>query len=754
MEKSSSSAIGESFIDQSPDPDRFSEGFALQRSGEEPERGMERASIRPGGFIVTALAIYTRAMSKTLAVVVALLLPAAAQAQKRVITHEDVWLMHRVGDPALSPDGKQAVFSVTEPSYESAETVSDLWIVPTDGSAEPRRLTSSRGAESGAVFSPDGGSLAFTAKREGDEAEQVYLLPLDGGEARRITNLPSGASSPQFRPDGGALLFQTMLAAGARSVEEHAQLAEREKARKDTARAYDTFPVRFWNFYLDGREPAILVQELDGAAPRVVAVSPLRGSFNPTGGGENLGALWTPDGTGIVFQATANRDRAMYEETEIGLYLVPAAGGSPRRLTPSGASFTSPRFSPDGGALYALESRSSTAKQIYFVTRLARMTGPDWATISIRSDGWDRSVSAFTVSPDSQSLYVEAEDDGSVKIFRFPSAGGAPELVHSPASGGLSGLEAAAGAMVAKHASSTDPGQIVRLDPEKKDFTPLTKFNRDRLAQLHLPAPEHFWFTARNGKRIHSLLVPPPSIEGGKTYPIVVFPHGGPNAMSADQYSLRWNYHLLTSPGYYLLMTNYTGSTGFGEEFTDDIERDVLRGPALEILEAVTEAAKRYPQIDLTRQAAIGASYGGYLMNWLNGTTDQFRCLVNHAGAVNNESQYGVNDGGLSRELRMGAPIWETGKGQWFDQSPIRYTTRWKTPTLVTQGELDYRVPLSESMTTYKLLQRLKVPTRLLLFPDEGHWILKGPNSRRHMDEVLAWLKKYLEGPNAATSQP
>jgi dipeptidyl aminopeptidase/acylaminoacyl peptidase len=224
--------------------------------------------------------------------------------------------------------------------------------------------------------------------------------------------------------------------------------------------------------------------------------------------------------------------------------------------------------------------------------------------------------------------------------------------------------------------------------------------------------------------------------------------------MSADQFSLRWNYHLLTSPGYYLLMTNYTGSTGFGEKFTDDIERDVLRGPAIEILEAIGEAAKKHPQIDLTRQAAIGASYGGYLMNWFNSTTTQFRCLVNHAGAVNNESQYGVNDGGLSRELRMGAPIWETGKGQWFDQSPIRYSTSWKTPMLITQGELDYRVPLSESMTTFKLLQRLKVPARFVLFPDEGHWILKGPNSKRHMEEVLAWLGKYLQEAGGVTLQP
>jgi dipeptidyl aminopeptidase/acylaminoacyl peptidase len=280
--------------------------------------------------------------------------------------------------------------------------------------------------------------------------------------------------------------------------------------------------------------------------------------------------------------------------------------------------------------------------------------------------------------------------------------------VYAPAAGGLSALDAAADVIVAKYSASTDPGQIGRLDPATKKFTVLTQFNRDRLAGIHMPAPEHFWFTAKNGKRIHSVLVPPPLIEAGKRYPLVVNPHGGPNSMSADAFSLRWNYHLLTSPGYYLLMTNYTGSTGFGEKFTDDIERDVLRGPALEILEAIDEAAKKHPEIDLTRQAAIGASYGGYLMNWLNGTTTQFRCLVNHAGAVNNESQYGVNDGGLSRELRMGAPIWDTGKGQWFDQSPIRYSSQWKTPMLITQ---------------------------------------------RHMEEVLGWLGEYLQE-TAATSQP
>lgn len=684
-------------------------------------------------------------MKRAFAVLVLLFATAlAADAQPRVITHEDVWLLHRIGAPALSPDGTVAVFSVTEPSYDSAQTVSDLWIVPADGSAPARRLTSTRGGESGAVFSPDGRTIAFSARRDGDEAEQIYLLPVDGGEARRLTNIPTGASGPQFRPDGKAVLFQTTFNAFASTLDEQKKLADEQKARKDTARIYDSFPVRFWNVWLTKTEPMIGWQELDAKSPTIVRVAPLRGSFDG-GGGETINPTWTPDGKSFVFEANANRDRGMYEATETALYAVPAAGGAPKRITPAGTSYSNPEFAPDGQALYALESRTPTAKQIYFVSRLARLTGPDWSQVAIVTAGWDRAVSGIAVSPDSKSVYVQAEDDGAVKIFRFAATGGAPEVVHAPTSGAVTDLRAAAGAMVGRYSASTDPGQIVRFDPAKKSATPLTSFNKERLAQLYLPKPEHFWFTAKNGKKIHSIIVPPPVVEPGKKYPVIVFPHGGPNSMSTDSFSTRWNSHLLTSPGYYMIMTNYTGSTGFGEKFADDIERDVLRGPALETLEAVTESAKKYPQMDLTRQCAAGASYGGYLTNWYNGTTNQFKCLVTHAGAVNNESQYGLNDGGIDRELRMGVPIWETGKGQWFDQSPIRYAKNWRTPNLITQGEIDYRVPISESMTTFKLLQRLKVPARFVIFPDEGHWILKGPNSRKHMEEVLGWFRKYLD---------
>lgn len=421
-------------------------------------------------------------------------------------------------------------------------------------------------------------------------------------------------------------------------------------------------------------------------------------------------------------------------------------GEEPRRVTPPGAGFTDPAFSPDGKTLVVKHQKDPQGGRLYSLTRLAAIAWPagDSGAPRLLTDVLDRSAGNFTIVSDSSAVVFDAQDAGFTQLFRVPIAGGAAKRLFDVRQGNYGSPADAGGTLIATYGASTQPTEIVRVDTAAGTHTLLTDSNRAVLDALDLPAPEHFWFTAKNGKRIHSVIYFPPGLDRSKKYPLIVMPHGGPNAMDGDAFSVRWNAHLLTSPGYVLLQTNYTGSTGFGEKFADDIERDVLRGPALEILEGAQEAITRYPFIDATRQAAVGASYGGYLMNWFNGHTDQFRCLVIHAGASNNESQYGVNDGGLERELRMGGPVWEA-KGQWLEQSPFRYAAAWKTPALITQGELDFRVPLNESITTFKLLQRQNVPARLVTFPDEGHWILKGENSRRHLAEIHAWLGKYLK---------
>ena len=662
--------------------------------------------------------------------------------EKRAITHEDVWLMKRVSGVEVSADGKWIVFLVTEPNYDPAKQVADLWLVPSDGSAPARRLTHTKAPETGAAWSPDGTRLAFATKREGDEAAQVYVLPLAGGEAQRVTDVAGGAANPKWRPDGKALLFESS----------YDPIAEERKQRKNTARVYDAMPVRYWNTWLDEKRPHIFVQELaEGAKPvDVLKGSKLAESAGFAGIAEEAGAsttlepMWAPDGKSIVFAAYWNRNEMMAVESETAVYTVAATGGEPQQLTPKGQSYSRPKFPLHGDGLFALQSRRAIpGGRLYSLTRLVRLGWPGAGQPTVLTEAWDRSVGSYSLAEDGKTVYIAAEDDGFNQLFRMEATGGKVERLFAVERGSYGAVQPVAGGLIAQYQTAVEPAEIVRLSASGAGHTMLTNFNAETVAQIDAPEPVTFWFTAKDGRRIHNIMFLPPNFDAAKKYPLLVFPHGGPNGMSTDAFSGRWNSYLLASPGYVVLETNYKGSTGFGEKFADDIEKDVLRGPSEEILEAVREAVRRYPYIDEHRQAAAGASYGGYLMNWFNGHTNQFKCIVTHAGAINNESQYGVNDGGIDRELRMGGPIWEKG-GQWLDQSPVRYSGAFQTPTLITQGELDYRVPINESITTFKILQRRGVPSRLVVFPDEGHWISKGENSRKHMQEVLGWLAKYL----------
>jgi dipeptidyl aminopeptidase/acylaminoacyl peptidase len=671
-----------------------------------------------------------------------------------------MWLLKRVGAPNPSPDGSWVVFSLVEPAYDEKDQVSDLWLVPADGSRPPRRLTATRSAESGTAWSPDSRRLAFSAKREGDDAAQIYVLDVaDGGEALRVTSLATGARSPQWRPDGKALLFTSTVFPGAADEEANKKIAAERKALKYRARVYESFPIRNWDKWVEDTEAHLFVQSLEPGAKakdllagtKLVSEPGFAGRVQDSG--EEFDAVWTPAGDAIIFVASTNRNRAAYATTNSSLFQISAAGGEPVRLTTGDDSFSRPAFRPDGKALYAISTVEANGKVFNF-DRLARFDWPNPGPPSIITANFDRAVNGFAFTPDSKAIYLTAEEAGHEKLFTLPAGGGEVTLSLDMTRGVYTGLkipaQAATTIIIANWESAMNPPEVFRLELKTKTQTPLTNFNGAQVARIDWQPLRQFWFTSKAGKRIHSLVALPPNFDEHKKYPLLVVMHGGPYSMWRDSWGLRWNPYLLARPGYVVLMTNYSGSTGFGEAFAHSIQGDPLKGPADEINEAADEAIRLYPFVDGTRQAAAGASYGGHLANWLQASTTRYRALISHAGLINLESQWGTSDTIYSREVSNGGPVWEQGP-IWREQNPIRFAKNFRTPILLSVGENDFRVPLNQTLENWSVLQRLRIPSRLIVWPEENHWISKGEDSRYWYQEVYAWLKKYLGDSSSAT---
>ncbi len=688
------------------------------------------------------------------AILLVLAFPVRAQVARHVITHEDVWLMKRLGAPVISPDGRWAVFPVTEPAYDEASTVSDLWIVPTDGSQEARRLTNTKGGESGVAWSPDGRRIAFSARREGDDAPQIYVLDVtQGGEAQRVTSLSTGAGGPKWSPDGKALLFVSTVYPGAATDSANRAEAAARRARRWNARVYDGFPIKSWDRWLDDRRPSLFVQPLEAGArardllagTQLAALPGFGGQMGD--GNETLNAVWTPDGAGVVFAATTNRNEAAYAFGTSSLWLVGSSGGEPRRITPEGERYGGPQFSGDGRLLYA--GWSPTNGKVYNNPRVVAFAWPAMGERRIVAGGSEVAPRAWQPAADGRGGWFIAEDAGLVKLFRA-AAGGAAQALPQPGAGAFGGLDlggtAAAPVLVATWESAVSPPEVVRVDPATGRITPLTRFNVERASRIDWQPVRHFWFASarRAGVRIHNMLVLPPAFDSTRQYPLFVVIHGGAANMWTDQFVIRWNYHLLGSPGYVVLLTDYTGSTGYGEAFAQAIQYDPLNGPGQDLLEAVDTALARFRFLDSTRMVAGGASYGGHLTNWLAVNTRRFKALVSHAGLWDLETQWGTSDVVYGREVEMGGPPWVNGD-KWREQSPLQKAGNLHTPMLVSDGERDFRVPLNNSLELWAALQRMRVPSRLLVFPDENHWIMRGEDSRFWYREVHAWIARWLQ---------
>ncbi len=683
--------------------------------------------------------------------------PGAAESAKRAITHEELWLMKRVGAPVPSPEGKWAVVPVAQPAYDAKDASSDLWLVALEGGASARQLTQTKAPESGADWSPDGTKIAFSAKRDGDDAAQIYVLDVArGGEAEWWTSLATGARSPQWSPDGKQLLLISDVYPGAEDEAANVRAAKAVKDRKYNARVYEGFPIRYWDRWLDAKQAHLFVQEAKAGAKardllagtKLAALPGFAGTETETG--ETLPATWTPDGLGVVFVARTTRDRAAYASAPTQLFSVGIAGGEPRALTDGKESYDEPAFRPDGKGLLAGVRVGGDGKN-YHHQRIVAWPWPfEAAKRVVLTDKLDLSVVKFVPGADNATVYFTAEAGEQTTLFSVPVAGGAVRALNVPKDGCITGLATGGGVLVASYDSAAQPPEVARLDAAAGTYRRLTTFNDAVIAGLDLPQVERFQFTSAKGRPIANLLVKPAGFDAAKKYPLLVLMHGGPTPQFKDQWGIRWNYHLLAAPGYVLVLTNYSGSTGYTEAFGQAIQLDPLKTPADEINQGADEAIKRYAFIDGSRQAAAGASYGGHLANWMEATTTRYKAIVSHAGLVTHASQWGTSDGIYHREVGNGGPVWEGG-AVWREQSPSTYAgnkakgTGWVTPILLTVGEQDFRVPLNNTLEMWAYLKRLQVPSKLITFPDENHWILKGENSRFWFGEMQGWLEKYLK---------
>jgi dipeptidyl aminopeptidase/acylaminoacyl peptidase len=659
-------------------------------------------------------------------------------AQKPAMTHESMWLLKKIGTPALSPSGKWVIYSRTETSYNPDEQTTDLWLAAADGSSKPRKITNSKGGEDNYFWHPSANQIFFTAKREGDEVAQLYRLNLDlGGEAQRITNISTGVLTPKISSDGSKIAFTSRVYATAFTDSLSKKIAEEKKKVKTKARVYTSFPVRYWDSWLDEKQSHVYVMDLKAEKPTPQNIFSQVSLVNSVG--FQLGSFtFSPDASQIIFTATTEYNTTAYQSANSHLYAVNISGGAENRLSPDATDYSQVQFSEDGKHLIA--TGHLNGNKIYYLDHIYRFTWPSMAERTELASGLDRPINDWEVS--GSSIFASIEDQGVDRAIQISIEKGGFTDVFGGDAGSITGLSVSGNAIAYNYQTIAAPAEVFVWNAGKS--IAISQANDPALAKMDLPKSDVFWTKSSRGKMIRSVLLRPAGFDASKKYPLFVLMHGGPAISFKDAFNFRWNPYVLGSSKYVIVMTDYTGSVGYGEKFAQDIQLDPFKGPGNEILEAAADAIKRYSFIDASRQAAGGASYGGHLANWMQASTSHFKCLVAHAGLVNSEAQWGTSDVIWGRELMNGGAPWVPTK-TWKEQNPMRFAANFKTPMLMTVGENDFRVPINNTLENWSIHQRLQIPSKLIVFPGENHWILNPDNSKFHYQEVGNWLATYLK---------
>ncbi len=656
----------------------------------------------------------------------------------------DLLAMDRISSPVVSPDGTRVVFVRRATDMVANKGRTSLWVVPTAGGT-PKQLVDGADGDHEPRFSPDGATVYFVSKRSGTPQIWAVAANSDPPPApHQVTDLPVAVSGLKISPDGKHLATSAMLVPECENIACTVERNKKAEADKTTGQLYDRLFVRHWDTWKDGRRAHLLVAQI-GSTPTRDAAIISRGldadvPSMPFGGSEEY--TFTPDSRQIVFtarEAGGPGPKLEALSTNFDLFVATLDGAQPpRRLTQNPAWDTHPVFSPDGKTLAYVAMERAGFEADKFTVML--QTWPAGELRALTKE-WDRSVRNLAFANDNE-LLVTANDLGHTPLFSVDTQTGA--VTKRVGDGTVGSPAATADKLVFVHDDLQHPAELWTAKRDGSELKPLTAINKKTLELAHRGEAEQFSFAGHNGEKVYGWVVKPADFKPGEKYPVAFLIHGGPQGSFGNHFHYRWNPQTYAGAGYAAVFIDFHGSTGYGQAFTDSISGDWGGKPLEDLQKGLAYATEHYDFLDKERVCALGASYGGFMINWIAGKwPDRFRCLVNHDGIFDQRMMYYATE-------ELWFPEWENG-GPYYAKpdayerfNPAHLVTRWQTPMLVIHGSLDYRVPLEQGLATFTALQRRGIESQLLHFPDENHWVLKPANSLQWHETVNAWLDKHL----------